>query len=90
MMALHPDPNARYRSVYHALVHIAKTEQPKNLFRGMSVVATAAGPAHALYFSMYESIKTSIPSKSPVVAQGADYPQADLGLQCYSLCYASV
>lgn len=70
MMTLQPDPNARYRSVLDALVRIAKTEQPRNLFRGMSVVATAAGPAHALYFSMYESIKSRISGKSPVVAQG--------------------
>ena len=43
------------------------------LFRGMGVVATGAGPAHALYFSCYEYAKnalTSITNGNNVLAQG--------------------
>ena len=43
------------------------------LFRGMGVVATGAGPAHALYFSCYEYAKqglTSFTNGNTVMAQG--------------------
>ena len=43
------------------------------LFRGMGVVATGAGPAHALYFACYEYAKhaiTSFTNGNTVLAQG--------------------
>ena len=42
------------------------------LFRGIGVVAGAAGPAHALYFSSYEFAKKLLSSdkRSNVLAQG--------------------
>ena len=43
------------------------------LFRGIGVVATGAGPAHALYFSCYEYAKqglTSFTNGNTVLAQG--------------------
>lgn len=57
MMALVPNPNANYNNLFGAFKTILKTERPSVLFRGMTVVAIGAGPAHALYFSMYEFSK---------------------------------
>ena len=73
MMTLLPSPEARYRSLQEAFSKIVRTEHPRALFRGIGVVATGAGPAHALYFSCYEVIKqllTQGNTLSPVLAQG--------------------
>ena len=70
MMTILPTHKANYSSVPSALVSIARTEKPRTLFRGMTVVATAAGPAHALYFSLYEMIKKAVSDKNSVVSQG--------------------
>ena len=57
MMTLVPNPKANYNNLYGAFKTIIKTERPRALFRGITVVATGAGPAHALYFSTYEYSK---------------------------------
>ncbi|XP_003389716.2 PREDICTED: mitoferrin-1-like [Amphimedon queenslandica] len=57
MMTLVPNPKANYNNLYGAFKTIIKTERPSALFRGITVVATGAGPAHALYFSTYEYSK---------------------------------
>ena len=54
---LHPTAAATYNGTLDALVTIARTENPGTLFRGISVVASGAGPAHAIYFSSYEQAK---------------------------------
>ena len=54
---LHPTAAATYNGTLDALVTIARTETPGTLFRGISVVASGAGPAHAIYFSSYEQAK---------------------------------
>ena len=64
--------NHQYRGVMRSFVQIATTESPRRLFRGIGVVATGAGPAHALYFSCYEFTKKFLSgnSRSNVLAQG--------------------
>lgn len=51
---------------------IATTESPQTLFRGIGVVASGAGPAHALYFSCYEMAKNFLSggNRSNVLTQG--------------------
>ncbi len=63
MMQLAPRPEARYRNLTQAFRTIAATESPRVLFRGIGVVAMGAGPAHAMYFSLYEISKKSLSSK---------------------------
>ena len=72
MMALNPDPKARYRNLYQAFYQIVTNENPRALFRGMGVVATGAGPAHAIYFSCYEFSKNFLSrgERSTVLSQG--------------------
>lgn len=48
---------ATYNGTVDALITIARTETPGTLFRGISAVASGAGPAHAIYFSSYEQAK---------------------------------
>lgn len=74
MMTLFPDPKARYKNLHNAFYEILTKENYRVLFRGMGVVATGAGPAHALYFSCYEYAKnalTLITNGNNVLAQGA-------------------
>eukprot|EP00038_Savillea_parva_P007021 m.167341 g.167341 ORF g.167341 m.167341 type:complete len:307 (+) comp12812_c0_seq1:282-1202(+) len=54
---LHPGAAATYHGTFDALRTIAAKEHPLTLFRGISVVAVGAGPAHAIYFSSYEHAK---------------------------------
>jgi len=57
MQSLHPHPNASYRNIKHAITKIVKTEGKLRAFRGVNAVALGAAPAHALYFTSYESTK---------------------------------
>lgn len=72
MMALNPDPKASYRSLPQAFYRIITQENPRALFRGMGVVASGAGPAHAIYFSCYEFTKKFLSggNRSTVLSQG--------------------
>lgn len=72
MMTLLPTFSTTYRGPLDALRKIAREESPRVLFRGIGVVAGAAGPAHALYFSSYEFAKKLLSSdkRSNVLAQG--------------------
>ena len=65
----------QYRGVISSVRKIAATESPRRLFRGIGVVAGGAGPAHALYFSCYETVKRALSgnSRSNVLAQGNVY-----------------
>ena len=57
LQSLKPNPNASYRNIMHAFRTIAAREGLYTSFRGINAVAAGAGPAHALYFSCYESMK---------------------------------
>merc|ERR1719223_2729090 len=57
LMRLRPHPEARYTSMSHALRQMIRTEGASSLFRGIKPVALGAGPAHAMYFSVYEQAK---------------------------------
>lgn len=72
MMTLAPNPNAQYNGIFQAFSRIITQEKPKALFRGIGVVATGAGPAHALYFACYEFCKNALSrgNGSSVLAQG--------------------
>jgi len=60
MQCLVPDPNANYRSVIDALYRIVRHEGYMYTVRGINVVMYGAGPAHALYFAMYEKVKHAL------------------------------
>lgn len=71
MMQLSPNPAATYHSLGQAFRAITATESTRVLFRGISVVAVGAGPAHAMYFSLYEVAKKRLSTHlNGVVAQG--------------------
>ena len=72
MMALNPNPKAQYKNIFQAFSTIVSQEKPRALFRGIGVVATGAGPAHALYFACYEYFKKLLSrgNGSNVLAQG--------------------
>ncbi len=72
MMALNPDPQARYKGMIQAFHSIVTKEKPRVLFRGIGVVASGAGPAHAIYFACYEFSKNLLSggSRSTVLSQG--------------------
>ncbi len=72
MMAFAPNPKAQYRNIFQAFSTIVSQEKPRALFRGIGIVATGAGPAHALYFACYEYCKQllSRDNRSNVLAQG--------------------
>lgn len=72
MMALNPDPKANYRSLLGAFRQIVVQENFRALFRGIGVVASGAGPAHAIYFACYEFSKRALSggSRSTILSQG--------------------
>ncbi|CAF0918856.1 unnamed protein product [Rotaria sp. Silwood1] len=57
MQCMNPDPHAKYRGISHAIREMMTNEGIFRPVRGVHVVALAAGPAHALYFSCYERMK---------------------------------
>lgn len=60
MQSLVPDSQANYRNVYDAMVRILRTEGIRSAMRGVDATAYGAGPAHAVYFAMYEYLKKSL------------------------------
>ena len=57
MQVLKPDPRANYRSVLDAFYRILRHEGARGTLRGINVTAYGAGPAHAMYFAVYERLK---------------------------------
>lgn len=51
-------------SLRQALSSIMKTEGPSGLYRGISAMGLGAGPAHAVYFSVYEFCKKALISRT--------------------------
>ncbi|KAL3826156.1 hypothetical protein ACJIZ3_022185 [Penstemon smallii] len=47
-----------------SLISIIKLEGPLSLYRGIAAMGLGAGPAHAVYFSVYESCKKLNPNNS--------------------------
>jgi solute carrier family 25 iron transporter 28/37 len=66
MQCINPDPHAKYRGIWHAMREMMVNEGIFRPVRGMHVVAIAAGPAHALYFSCYERMKLLFSGTSQV------------------------
>ncbi|CAM8967308.1 unnamed protein product [Rhodiola kirilowii] len=52
-------------SVREALRSIMKTEGAKGLYRGIGAMGLGAGPAHAVYFSVYETSKKFLSRENP-------------------------
>jgi len=63
---MNPDPHAKYRGIWHAIREMVANEGVLRPVRGMHIVALAAGPAHALYFSCYEHMKLLFSGASQV------------------------
>ncbi|XP_030537298.1 mitoferrin-like [Rhodamnia argentea] len=51
--------------IYRAFTSILKLEGPAGLYRGIGAMGLGAGPAHAVYFSVYEFFKESFSSGDP-------------------------
>ncbi|XP_063606921.1 mitoferrin-1-like [Penaeus indicus] len=64
MQSLAPSPEAAYRSIREGLVKMVSSEGIMRPLGGVSAVVIGAGPAHALYFSAYEKIKSTFPSNN--------------------------
>lgn len=60
MMMQRPLQEASYRGVLEGLRSVMRNESPRNLFRGIGFVASGAGPAHAFYYTTYETFKRNI------------------------------
>lgn len=57
MQSLRPHPSAAYNNIPDAFKKIVKTEGARGFVRGINIVAFGAVPAHASYFTSYESSK---------------------------------
>ncbi|KAL9940017.1 hypothetical protein V8E36_000722 [Tilletia maclaganii] len=57
MQVLSAAPSATYTSISQALSRISSAEGARALWRGVSSVILGAGPAHAIHFGMYETVK---------------------------------
>ena len=57
MQVVNPSPTAVYSGISNAMVTITRVEGFRALWRGLSSVVVGAGPAHAVYFATYESVK---------------------------------
>ncbi|KAG9341068.1 hypothetical protein AGOR_G00114630 [Albula goreensis] len=79
MQSLQPDPAARYRNVMDALWRIVRTEGIWRPMRGLNVTAVGAGPAHAMYFACYETLKKKL---SDVIHPGANSHVANGAAGC--------
>lgn len=60
MQIVSPRPSAVYSGIAHALSQISATEGVRSLWKGMTSVILGAGPAHAVYFGMYEAVKSHL------------------------------
>jgi asparaginyl-tRNA synthetase len=60
MQIVNASPTAVYSGISNAMITISRVEGFRTLWRGMSSVVLGAGPAHAVYFATYESVKHSM------------------------------
>eukprot|EP01018_Ginkgo_biloba_P004963 Gb_37582 [translate_table: standard] len=54
-----------HSGVGRALLSIMKSEGPLGLYRGIGAMGLGAGPAHAVYFSVYEACKEKLGGNGP-------------------------
>ena len=73
MQSLAPHIRANYRNVADAFFQIRKQEGLKSTGRGISAVALGAGPAHAMYFAVYEKSKKTSGDKRADRSCGSHY-----------------
>lgn len=57
MQMLQSAGGSAHRAVYKAFFAIMKKEGPLGLYRGIGAMGLGAGPAHAVYFGAYETLK---------------------------------
>jgi solute carrier family 25 iron transporter 28/37 len=57
MQMLQSAGGSAHRTVYKAFFAIVRKEGPLGLYRGIGAMGLGAGPAHAVYFAVYESLK---------------------------------
>lgn len=86
LQRLRPGPDARYRGLAHGLRTMLRAEGPRSLFSGMSVVASGAGPAHALYFTTYEFCKEQFSSLGASYSVAAGMPSSLLDIYFRNVC----
>ncbi|MCJ1226187.1 Fe(2+) transporter [Toensbergia leucococca] len=60
LQIVNPSPGAVYTGLSNAVSTISKIEGVGSLWRGVSSVIVGAGPAHAVYFATYESVKQAM------------------------------
>lgn len=60
MQMLQSAGGSAHRTVYKAFFAIVKKEGPVGLYRGIGAMGLGAGPAHAVYFSAYETLKEKL------------------------------
>lgn len=60
LQRVRPDPRGTYTGMAHCMSTMIRTEGSLSLFRGINVVLAGAGPAHALYFGIYERAKKAV------------------------------
>lgn len=60
MQIVNPSPTAMYSGISNAVAQISSTEGIRSLWRGIGSVVMGAGPAHAIYFATYESVKHNL------------------------------
>ncbi len=60
MQVVNPSSMNVYSGISNAMVTITKVEGFRTLWRGVSSVVVGAGPAHAVYFATYESVKNTM------------------------------
>jgi Mitochondrial carrier protein len=60
MQIVTASPTNVYSGISDAMVTITRVEGFRTLWRGVSSVVLGAGPAHAVYFATYESVKNAM------------------------------
>lgn len=75
MQALSCEKQLKGTGIFTNIIHIMKEEGLTRPVRGVQVMALGAGPAHALYFSCYEQLKTGLTrlSRGTAVPDSAVY-----------------
>jgi solute carrier family 25 iron transporter 28/37 len=60
MQVISSSPTAVYSGIGDAFTRISSTEGSRALWRGVGSVILGAGPAHAVHFGAYETVKELI------------------------------
>ncbi len=68
------ETNLLRTSIVRSATQIASTEGIRSLFKGLSSVILGAGPAHAVYFALYEFTKENLNSALDIREDGSHHP----------------